>query len=472
MTPAKKIPEKAASEGGSAQAPRPDFLSRGERLAAGKALRETLPRERHAAWKKPAKRRDPIAVLEGSNRDRLPQLVPIRYGRMLRSPFTFLRGSAGLMAYDLATTPSTGLRVQACGDCHLLNFGLFATPERNLVFDINDFDETLPAPWEWDVKRLAVSFAVAARDNGHTDNDARAAAIECVRAYREHLRDDSKKSPLDVWYERMDMRTLIEKAPDAQAKKRRQELAAKAQSRIGEYLFPKISTSEGGRPRLVDQPPLLFHRSEKAAEGVFREALEGYRRSMFPSVRVLFDRYRLQDFTVKVVGIGSVGTRCYVGLFFSAEGHPLLLQFKEAGPSMLAPYAGKSVFANNGERVVVGQRVMQSSSDILLGWTRSRRGIDFFGRQLRDMKMSFPIEGLPAVQLKRYAAGCGGVLARAHAKSGDAGTISGYLGKSDTFDQAIGEFALAYADQTVRDHAALVAAEKAGRIQALVEEDL
>ena len=193
--------------------------------------------------------------------------------------------SAGLMAYDLATTPSTGLRVQACGDCHLLNFGLFATPERNLVFDINDFDETLPAPWEWDVKRLAVSFAVAARDSGHTDNDARAAAIECVRAYREHLRDDSKKSPLDVWYERLDMQTLIEQAPDAQAKKRRQEIAAKAQKRIGEYLFPKISTSEGGRPHLVDQPPLLFHRSEKAAEGVFREALEGYRRSMLPSVK-------------------------------------------------------------------------------------------------------------------------------------------------------------------------------------------
>jgi len=267
MTATKKIPRKAASKGGSAQAPRPDFLSRAERLAAGKALRETLPRERHATWKPLANGRDPIDVVEKSNRDRLRELVPIRYGRMLRRPFTFLRGSAGLMARDLATTPSTGVRVQACVDCHLLNFGLFATPERNLIFDINDFDETLPAPWEWDVKRLAISFAVAARDNAHAESDAKVAAIECVRAYREHLRDDSKKSPLDVWYERLHMQTLIENAPDAQARKRRQEIAAKAATRIGEYLFPKISTSESGQHRLVDQPPLLFHRTEKAAEG-------------------------------------------------------------------------------------------------------------------------------------------------------------------------------------------------------------
>jgi uncharacterized protein (DUF2252 family) len=448
------------------------FPSRDERLSAGKALRDTLPHGFHAAWEKQPKARDPIAILEKSNRDRLPQLVPIRYGRMLRSPFTFLRGSASLMAHDLSTRPSTGLRVQACGDCHLLNFGLFATPERNLVFDVNDFDETLPAPWEWDVKRLAVSFAVAARDNGQTDKDGRAAAVECVRAYREHLRDDSKRSPLDVWYERLDIQTLIDQAPNAQAKKRRQEIAAKAQKRIGEYLFPKISTNEGGQHRLVDQPPLLFHRSEKNAEALFLEAMGSYRASMSPSVQVLFDRYRLQDFALKVVGIGSVGTRCYVALFSSAEDHPLLLQFKEANQSVLAPYAGKSGFANHGERVVVGQRLMQSTSDIFLGWTRSRIGIDFFGRQLRDMKMSFPIEGCSASQLKWYATACGVTLARAHAKSGDAATLSGYLGKTDNFDQAIGEFALAYADQTERDHAALVAAERSGRIEAVLEDEL
>lgn len=472
MTTTTNNPKKAVSEGGSATAPHTKFPSREERLAAGKALRASVPRTSHAAWNPPADRRDPIDVLEESNRDRVPELVPIRYGRMLRSPFTFLRGSAGLMAYDLATTPSTGLRAQACGDCHLMNFGLFATPERNLIFDINDFDETLPAPWEWDLKRLSVSFVVAARDNRHSDKEARAAAIECVCAYREHLRDCSKKSPLDVWYECLDAETLIEMAPDAAARKYREGATKKARGRIGESVLPKISAEVGGRRRLLDQPPLLFHVTEKGADKVFRDAVEDYRQSMFPSVRVLFDRYHLEDMALKVVGIGSVGTRCYVGLFFSPEGHPLLLQFKEARRSVLEPYAGKSEYENQGERVVVGQRLMQSSSDQFLGWVRSRRGYDFFGRQLRDMKFSFPVEGMSPVLLRRYAAICGLTLARAHAKSGDAATIGGYLGNTDTFEQAIGEFALAYADQTVRDHAALVAAVKSRRIKALVEKNL
>ena len=450
----------------------PKFLSRNERLDAGKVLRERVPRAGHASWKPPAKRRDPIDVLEDSNRDRLPELVPIRYGRMLRSPFTFLRGSAGLMAYDLSTTPSTGLRVQACGDCHLLNFGMFATPERNLVFDMNDFDETLPAPWEWDVKRLGTSFAVAARDSHCSDEESRDAAIACACAYREHLRDCSKRSPLEVWYERLDVEALIEGAPDAKTKKFRQDMSTKAHQRIGEYLVPKMTNATGGQRRLLDQLPVLFHVAEKDAEERFREGLADYRLSLPDDRRVLFDRYRLEDFALKVVGIGSVGTRCYVGLFLSAEGHPLFLQFKEACPSVLAPYAGKSIYENQGQRIVVGQRLMQSSSDIFLGWTHSRRGYDFFGRQLRDMKFSVPVEGASAAGMKRYAEICGTVLARAHARSGDAAKISGYLGKTDAFDQAIGDFALAYADQTIRDHATLVAAEGSGRIKALVEEDL
>lgn len=449
-----------------------DFRPREEGLAAGKALRDGLPRGDHGRWKPSATRRDPVAVLVESNRNRVPELVPIRYGRMLRSPFTFLRGSAGLMAYDLSTTPSTGLRVQACGDCHLLNFGAFATPERNLIFDINDFDETLPAPWEWDLKRLCASFAVAVRDNNLSDEAARDAAVACAGAYREHMRECSKMSPLDVWYERMDAQTLIDLAPDQKTKKLREEAAAKARRRIGEYLVPKLTTEVDGRHRLVDQPPVLFHVAEKGAGKLFREALEGYRASLADDRRVLFDRYRLEDSAVKVVGIGSVGTRCFVGLFMSPEGHSLLLQFKEACPSVLAPYAGKSVYANQGQRVVVGQRLMQSSSDIFLGWTRSARGIDFFGRQLRDMKFSAETSGASAARSKVYARLCGTVLARAHARSGDAAMISGYLGKSDSFDLAMGEFALAYADQTIRDHAALVAAAKAGRIEALVEEDL
>jgi uncharacterized protein (DUF2252 family) len=471
MTKTKET-RKKASKGEPPKAPPPEFLSRKERLAVGKALRDKVPRAQHAAWKPPAKRRDPIDVLEESNRDRMPEVVPIRYGRMLRSPFTFLRGSAGLMAYDLATTPSTGLRVQACGDCHLLNFGMFATPERNLVFDMNDFDETLPAPWEWDVKRLGASFVVAARANHCSDAEARDAAIACARAYREHMRECSKKSPLDVWYERLDMQALIEQAPDAKTRKFREESAAKARQRIGEYLVPKLTNATGGQRRLIDQPPVLFHLAEKDADERFREGLEDYHLSLPDSVRVLFDRYRLEDWAVKVVGIGSVGTRCLVGLFFSPEGHPLFLQFKEACPSVLAPYAGKSIYENQGQRIVVGQRLMQSSSDIFLGWTHGRRGYHFFGRQLRDMKFSPPVEGASALQAKMYGGICGTVLARAHAKSGDAAKISGYLGKSDAFDQAIGEFSLAYAGQTVRDHAALVAAVKAGRLKALVEEDL
>lgn len=472
MKKASKPAEKATPDGEFAKSLRVEFLSREQRLAAGKELRETLPLGRHAVWKRPSKARNPVKMLKSSSRGRLPDLVPIRYGRMLRSPFTFLRGSAGVMAADLASMPNSGLRVQACGDCHLMNFGLFATPERNLVFDINDFDETLPAPWEWDLKRLAVSFAVAARDNGHSDAQARDAAIECVRAYREHLRDFSKMSPLEVWYDRIDEKVLTDMAPDEQAKERRQAMVAKARERIGEYLLPKISQEIGGHRRLTDQPPVLFHVQDEHGMEKFRDAMEDYRLSMPDDRRILFDRYSLQDVAIKVVGIGSVGTRCYVALFFSAENHALLLQFKEACPSVLAPYVGASVYRNQGQRIVVGQRLMQSSSDIFLGWTEGPTGYQYFGRQLRDMKLSVPVEGASAKGLRIYAEVCGWTLARAHAKSGDAAKISGYLGRTDSFDQAIGKFALAYADQTERDHAALKAAVKAGRIEALVEEDL
>jgi len=469
MATIKKAPKKSKAQAGNAK-PVPVFHSRAERLAAGQALRDKVPRSSHAAWNPPPKHRDPIAILEKSNQERLQELVPIRYGRMLASPFTFLRGSAGLMAHDLATTPSTGLRVQACGDCHLLNFGIFATPERNLVFDLNDFDETLPAPWEWDLKRLAVSFAVAARDNKLSDKDAQEAAMECGRAYREKLREYSKMSALEVWYTCLDMESIIAAAPDEKTKKYRQQLIDKARQRVGENLFPKMVGQVAGRHRFVDQPPILFHVPEDDLEERLREGMEDYRLSLSDERRVLFDRHRLEDFALRVVGIGSVGTRCYVGLFFDEDNHPLILQFKEACRSVLEPYAGKSQYHNQGQRVVMGQRLMQSSSDIFLGWVRGRRGYDFFVRQLRDMKMSVPIEGASAGLFKRYAGFCSGVLARAHAKSGDASSISGYLGKSDTFDQALGEFALAYADQNEQDHAALVKAVSSGRVEVLVEE--
>lgn len=448
------------------------FRSREERIQIGKSLRERLPRSRHAIWQPPAAGREPIEIIEASNRGRLQELIPIRYGRMLRSPFTFLRGSAALMAYDLATTPKTDIIVQACGDCHLLNFGFFATPERNLVFDINDFDETLPAPWEWDLKRLVVSFVIAGRDSDLSDRESKAAAIDCARSYREHLREYSRLSPLEVWYTRIGAEQAIEMAPDEKTRKLREQMMTKARERIIEHLYPKIVTQSGGRNRFVDQPPILYHVNEPDWETLVREGLEDYRQSLPEERRVLFDRYQLEDFALKVVGIGSVGTRCYIALLFSEDNHPLILQVKEACPSVLEPYTAKSQYENQGQRVVTGQRLMQSSSDIFLGWTQGRRGNNFYLRQLRDMKFSLPIEGVSAVQLQRYAEFCGWTLARAHAKSGDAATISGYLGKGDQFDLALGEFAIAYAEQTEQDHAALVEAVKTGRVEALVEEDL
>nr|WP_082071285.1 DUF2252 domain-containing protein [Pseudomonas sp. 5] len=471
MSPRKSKPANASTKKSTANREEVVFRSRKERLSAGEQLRARLPHALHAEWKPARKHRDPIELLEKSNRYRLPNLIPVRYGRMVRSPFTFLRGSASLMAHDLAMTPTTGIHVQACGDCHLLNFGLFATPERNLIFDINDFDETLPAPWEWDVKRLAISFVVAAQDNRLSEKAARAAAMECVRAYRERLRKLSKLSPLEVWYDRLDAQMIIDMAPTAEIKKFREQIVAKAKVRVGDYLYPKISSEVAGRRRLIDQPPILFHVDEKNFVERAREALQDYRLSLPHERRVLFDRYRLEDIAVKAVGIGSVGTYCFVGLFFSAENHPLLLQFKEACPSVLAPYAGKSEYDNQGQRVVTGQRLMQSSSDIFLGWTRGQQGRDYFVRQLRDMKMSAPIEGISAPRLKMYAEWCGSTLARAHAKSGDAALISGYLGKTDSFDRAIGSFAVAYAKQNAKDYAALLSAEKSGRIRALMEEE-
>ncbi len=448
------------------------FRSREERIQIGKSLRERLPRSSHAIWQPPAAGREPIEIIEASNRGRLQELIPIRYGRMLRSPFTFLRGSAALMAYDLATTPKTDIIVQACGDCHLLNFGFFATPERNLVFDINDFDETLPAPWEWDLKRLVVSFVIAGRDSDLSDRESKAAAIDCARSYREHLREYSRLSPLEVWYTRIGVEQVLEMAPDEKTRKIREQMMTKARERIIEHLYPKIVTQSGGRNRFVDQPPILYHVNEPDWETLVREGLEDYRQSLPEERRVLFDRYQLEDFALKVVGIGSVGTRCYIALLFSEDNHPLILQVKEACPSVLEPYTAKSQYENQGQRVVTGQRLMQSSSDIFLGWTQGRRGNNFYLRQLRDMKFSLPIEGVSAVQLQRYAEFCGWTLARAHAKSGDAATISGYLGKGDQFDLAMGEFAIAYAEQTEQDHAALVEAVKTGRVEALVEENL
>ena len=443
-----------------------NFLDRTSVMLKGKALRDTTPLQDNCIIPPRPKRFSSIAVLERSNEDRLEDLIPIRYSRMLASPFSFLRGSAALMADDLSRTPSSGIYVQACGDCHLLNFGAYATPERKLVFDINDFDETLPAPWEWDIKRLATSFVVAAEDSQLSMASAQRIAKTCVQSYRENMRAYSKQSPLEVWYGHLDLEKFAKEAPNKTTRLRREQLIRKAEKQVAEYLFPKITTEINGDKRLIDNPPLIYHLDDTWIEKIGRPAVESYRASLSHDRKVLLDRYQLKDIVVKVVGIGSVGTRCFVALFMTPDGDPLLLQIKEARNSVLEPYAGKSEYEKHGERVVVGQRLTQSSSDVFLGWMRGPKGRDFYVRQLRDMKVSFSVQDITPTRLRRYATYCGQALARSHAKSGNAALISGYLGKSDVFDEAVSLFAMEYAEQNKRDYEELARAAKTGKIRA------
>jgi uncharacterized protein (DUF2252 family) len=449
-----------------------DYKTSEQRRQEGKALRAKIPRESHAEFEMAKDRPDPVKVIKKSSEGRLQHLIPIRYGRMAKSVFAFYRGTASLMAMDLAPTPTSGIRVQACGDCHLSNFGLFATPERNLVFDINDFDETLPAPFEWDIKRLATSFYVGALDNDFSDKDCTTITRACVRAYREAIAKFSAMNVLDVWYAKLDADTLIASAPNAEAKKNRQRIADEARANIADYVFPKLSQVHEGRRLIIDQLPLVYHSppEEKVPELAI-DTLKAYRETLPYERRVLLDRYHIEDIANKVVGVGSVGTWCGVALFMAEDDDPLLLQIKEARPSVLAPYAGKSEFSHEGERVVVGQRLMQSASDMMLGWTTGagKYKRHFYIRQLRDMKFSVDISIMKPQQLAGYAEVCGWTLARAHARSGDAPMIYGYVGKSDTFDRAIGTFAELYADQTERDCELFLDAIESGEIKAAKE---
>jgi uncharacterized protein (DUF2252 family) len=407
------------------------------------------------------------------NEGRLLDLVPIRHGRMMQSPFAFYRGSAAIMAADLAHTPSSGLRVQACGDAHLSNFGAFATPERDLVFDVNDLDETLPAPWEWDLKRLTASVVLAGRHIQLKQNESAAAARAAVRSYREHMTEYAFMKTLAIWYDKIDLKRLLNHFDDKKERARFQQRVEQARGRsVAEHDFPKLAEHVGSMPRIKDNPPLIFHSSEvKEDEGSeeLKAAWALYRESLPEHVRVLFDRFHLCDMAVKVVGVGSVGTTCLVALYMAADDDPLFLQIKQANTSVLEPYAGKSLHSNHGQRVVVGQRLMQSASDSFLGWTQGHRGRHFYVRQLRDMKLSAIIEGFDDQVLRGYAEACGWALARAHARSGDAAMISGYMGSGGIFDEAICDFAVDYADQAERDHKAFVKAVREGRIKALVE---
>lgn len=437
------------------------------RLAAGKALREVVPRLAHREWCPASDRPDPIQLLEVSSQGRIRELIPFRYGRMLQSPFAFLRGSALIMASDLASTPTTGIRVQACGDCHLLNFGTFGTPERNLIFDLNDFDETLPAPWEWDIKRLVVSVILAGKDIHLPDADCYEAALAAVRSYRQRIGEYGRMRALEVWYARLDVEMLVQLAPSPEIQQQWLRVAAKARVRTFAQVLPRLTHVVNGELCFIEAPPLLYHppRHEQYEEEV-RVLFERYRDTLQNDRHVLLDRYRLIDVAMKVVGVGSVGTHAAVALLLADDNDPLLLQFKEARASVLERYAGKSAYQNHGQRVVSGQRLMQAASDIFLGWTSNGRGRDFYFRQLRDMKSSISLKALSAASLINYAEICGWALARAHARSGDPATISGYLGTSDVFDRAVADFAVTYAYQAESDYSALVVAVKSGRLEA------
>jgi len=458
-------------------------LTTAERAARGKAARAAVPRTSHAVFEPAPDRPDPVALLEEQAVTRVPELVPIRWGRMLVSPFTYYRGAALPMASDLVTTPVSGLPVQACGDAHLSNFGIFGSAERRLVFDVNDFDETLPGPWEWDVKRLAASLEVAGRDNGFPTKQRRDIVLAAAASYRLAMRGFASMTNLEVWYARTDVEQLradLDSQLTERQRKRLDEGIAKARTRDSMRAVAKLTRVADGRPRIISDPPLLVPVAELLPSEADRNAfiaqlsslISHYRRTLETDRRYLLEQFEPCDMARKVVGVGSVGTRCWIVLFLGRDtGDPLFLQVKEAEKSVLSRFVGASKYANQGQRVVAGQRLMQAASDIFLGWQRTSAGLDgvtrdFYVRQLRDWKFSLDVTTMVPPGMRAYGEVCGWTLARAHARSGDRIAIAAYLGTSDVFDRAIADFASVYADQNERDHQALADAAKQGRITA------
>jgi uncharacterized protein (DUF2252 family) len=466
----------------ASRAPRVAHETVAERAERGKAARAKTPRSAHAGFEPGADRPDPLDLLEAQARTRVPELVPIRYGRMLVSPFTFYRGAAKIMAADLATTPDSGLRVQCCGDAHLSNFGVFASPERRLVFDINDFDETLPGPWEWDVKRLATSVLVAAQDNGYAGKDQERLVLDTVRAYRMTMREFAAASNLKVWYAHLAVDEVMSRYASQFRRsvvKRTEKTLAKARTRDSMSALSKLTRRTNGRAEIVDQSPLIVpirrlvpDRTDDDLFDELQELLRAYRDTLQFDRRVLLEQFELADFARKVVGVGSVGTRAWIALLFGRDGDdPLFLQVKEAEASVLEEFVGASGFANHGERVVTGQRLMQANSDIFLGWVHQPSGLDgaardFYGRQLRDWKGSADIDQMLPEGMGAYGRLCGWTLARAHARSGDRVAIAAYLGGSTAFERAILDFAQAYAQQNENDYQRLVKAAASGSLDA------
>lgn len=446
----------------------PQILSRAEGIAKGKALRERVPRSSHEEWKTSSERSEPMAILETSNQGRLPELVPLRYGRMLASSFAFLRGAASIMAFDLSKTPTTGIKVQACGDCHLSNFGGYGTPERNLVFDVNDFDETLLAPWEWDVKRLATSIVVAGRSLKFSDKISRMAAIAAVQSYREHMNEYAQMTMMQVWYDRIGVESLLAFTDRAKQLKKLKNEVIKARALTPVMELQKLTEIVQGQRRFISNLPSVSRpMPEDSLASEMLSVFQKYRQTLREDIRILLDHYRVVDVAMKVVGVGSVGTRCGIALLVTGDNDPLFLQIKEARSSVLEAYVGKSSYDNHAQRVVTGQRLMQASTDIFLGWARGEYGHDFYLRQLRDMKISVEIDSMSDTDLRGYSQLCGWALARSHARTGDRFVISGYLGQSDTFDRAVANFAVAYADQNDQDYQQLVDAVAAGQIEVI-----
>jgi len=461
--------------------PKAIHLTTAERAARGKTARSEVPRASHAALEL-SDDRDPVGVLDEGTAQRVPELVPIRYGRMLTSPFAMYRGAAAVMAHDLASTPRSGLNVQLCGDAHLANFGGFASPERSFVFDLNDFDETLRGPFEWDIKRLAASFEIAARHRDFNGAQRSAAVLGVTRSYREAMRQFAEMRNLDLWYARLDLGDFAEQlraSKDAKQAKLVRRSAAKARTKDSMKALSRLTEDVDGEPRIVSDPPLIVPLADlageldvEAMENEIRALIRLYRRTLQGDRRQLLESFRYVDLARKVVGVGSVGSRCWIALLLGRDSaDPLFLQVKEAEASVLEPVLGKSHYSNHGQRIVEGQRLMQATSDIFLGWVRNPKGLDgrardFYIRQLWDWKTSVDLEAIAPRGLELYAQACGWTLARAHARSGDRVAIASYLGKSDAFDRALAEFASTYADLNQKDFAALSAAASSGRIEA------